>query len=241
MSASTAQAAPLPGQGTWELTLKARDIDGYAVALDDHRAAFFYDATLDVTWLADWNASAGTPYDDAGLFDETTNDGLLSVENARQWAAKLPYFGGDWRLPAITGPLDLRLSFIGGTDHGYNVRINSSELAHMWYVTLGNRVYTDPLGLTYPIGWGHSNSAYFRNIMPRSYRVEVIPDQEVLFEFSMSDGGQGFTPRGVTLPVVALRDGDVLVVPEPEHYLLYLVGTTMVLLAARRRGSSRQI
>lgn len=34
-------AAPVTGQGTWETTLKARDIDGNAVALSSASAAFF--------------------------------------------------------------------------------------------------------------------------------------------------------------------------------------------------------
>lgn len=53
-AAATAHAA-LAGQGTWETTLQARDIGGNAVALSDTRAAFFYDITLNVTWLASMN------------------------------------------------------------------------------------------------------------------------------------------------------------------------------------------
>ena len=57
-TAATAHAAPVTGQGTWETTLQARDISGNAVALGDTNAAFFYDTTLNVTWLANMNRTA---------------------------------------------------------------------------------------------------------------------------------------------------------------------------------------
>ena len=37
--------AGVPGQGTWETTLKARDLDG------DHVTDAFYDTELNITWL----------------------------------------------------------------------------------------------------------------------------------------------------------------------------------------------
>ena len=55
---SAAHAVPVPGQGTWETTLQARDIDG------DGTVDAWYDTALDLTWLADANAGAGTAFDD---------------------------------------------------------------------------------------------------------------------------------------------------------------------------------
>ena len=77
------QAAPVPGQGTWETTLKARDIQFNAVTLDDPGAAFFYDQTLDITWLRNWNIK-----------------GAMTWNQAVAWVDNLFVGGlGDWRLP----------------------------------------------------------------------------------------------------------------------------------------------
>ena len=46
--ANSAWAAPIIGQGTWETTLQARDLDG-----DLTTTEAFYDTTLNITWLAD--------------------------------------------------------------------------------------------------------------------------------------------------------------------------------------------
>lgn len=51
-SVSTHAAGPVAGQSTWEITRKARDAAGQAVALDSASAEFFYDTTTNVTWLA---------------------------------------------------------------------------------------------------------------------------------------------------------------------------------------------
>lgn len=80
------QAVPISGQGTWETTLKGRDIHGHAVALNDAKAAFFYDASLDITWLRDWNA----------------NDGPASWYYGTTWADELSIGGFEhWRLPTV--------------------------------------------------------------------------------------------------------------------------------------------
>jgi hypothetical protein len=49
--AGVAQAAGVPGQGTWETTLQPRDLNG------DKVAAAFYDTDLKLTWLRDANVN----------------------------------------------------------------------------------------------------------------------------------------------------------------------------------------
>jgi hypothetical protein len=41
----------VPGQGTWQTTLQARDLDG------DGQIDAFYDTVLNITWLRDANAN----------------------------------------------------------------------------------------------------------------------------------------------------------------------------------------
>ena len=61
-SLAPAQAAAVPGQGTWETTLKARDING------DHVIDAYYDTALNITWLANWNANGRRVWDDANAW-----------------------------------------------------------------------------------------------------------------------------------------------------------------------------
>jgi len=112
----------IAGQGTWETTLKPRDING------DGFVDAYYDMTLHITWLADADAAAGTPYDtstaDADGFI-TAADGLLYGEDARAWASSLNVHGvTGWRLPE--------------TDEIPPTPPQSSEMASMYYQTLGN-------------------------------------------------------------------------------------------------------
>lgn len=130
------QAVPVPGQGTWETTLKARDIQLKAVALDDPSAAFFYDQTLDITWLRNWNVG-----------------GAMTWNQAVAWVDNLFVGGlGDWRLPKHSplrwpGTPDVYVNS-GSTDFG-TARTgvgwgSTSELGHMYYVTLANKGYCVP-------------------------------------------------------------------------------------------------
>ena len=46
---AVAQALPVLGQGTWETTLQARDLNGDSVT------DAYYDTSLNITWLANAN------------------------------------------------------------------------------------------------------------------------------------------------------------------------------------------
>jgi len=53
----------------------------------------YCDTVLDITWLADANAIAGTPFDDlyviAGLTISTPTDGMTTWDSAEGWIASL--------------------------------------------------------------------------------------------------------------------------------------------------------
>ncbi|MBC7942190.1 MAG: hypothetical protein H7Z19_20955 [Chitinophagaceae bacterium] len=115
---AAALAGPVAGQGTWETKLHARDVDG------NGSTDAFYDSALNVTWMADWNGP-----------------GLIGFEDALDWAANLNVAGlGGWRLPGMTdtGAPGCVSGLDHGTDCGFNSDTSISELAHMFYVTLGN-------------------------------------------------------------------------------------------------------
>ena len=82
-----AHAAPRPGQGSWQDTLQARDLDGNF----GNGAEAYFDTALNITWLADVNAIAGTVYDtvDPTRLTESRHDGLVSALDAVLWTRHL--------------------------------------------------------------------------------------------------------------------------------------------------------
>ena len=70
----SAHAVGISGQGTWETTLQARDLDGNLTT-----AEAYYDTALEITWLADANYAGTT----------------MAWGTANSWAVNLnPYDSG---------------------------------------------------------------------------------------------------------------------------------------------------
>jgi hypothetical protein len=151
--AGTIHAAGVAGQGTWETTLQARDLDG------DGETDAYYDTVLNVTWLRNANVN-----------------GIQFWDEAKAWAKSLRHGGyRDWRLPMMvdTGALGCDWAY-GGTDCGYNVqtlrgRRTFSEMEHLIRVTLGNVAYCGRSGVCEQPGWGLGNTGNFQNLMPYFY------------------------------------------------------------------------
>lgn len=242
----------------------AMGLSGVAhAALHDRGGGLIYDDVLDITWLADANYAHTSGYSltlpsaywEAGY----DSGGAMYGGQAAAWAEQLVYGGyDDWRLPTnnpvhdiaydlgynLTHSYNYAPSFDGSTDVGYNITSPKSEMAYMYYVNLGNpgsftmageftgcqqgyvscRVNTGPfinLGSTY---WSGT----------RTYRYYGDPDA---FTFSMGDGYQGTHDTGYPVASAwAVRDGDVVAVPEPETYAMFLAGCGLVGFAARRRA-----
>ena len=220
------QAAPVSGQGTWETTLKARDINGNAVALDSVSAAFFYDSTLNVTWLANMN-----------------QNGPMNWYEATAWATALDTGGfTDWRLPTIidSGTPGCTAWTNSGGDCGYNVQteVNGaySELAHLYYVTLGNLAYTDPNGNAGQPGWGLTNTAHFQDMQANGYWSRNLY-QVSAWRFNISEGSQSTDSVGQQgMSAVAVRSGDIAApVPEPATIALAAVALLGITATRRRR------
>ncbi len=134
-------AAPVGGQGTWEISLLPRNLDGNASTIEA-----YYDTVLNVTWLANANAGAGSSFDDGF----SASDAQMTWSNAMAWAASLDINGIDeWRLPTLSpidgATFDTNFSNNASTDFGYAdgtgwIDTNGnpvSALGHMFYVNLG--------------------------------------------------------------------------------------------------------
>ena len=158
-------------------SLVGRAIDGSAVDSFAPSAVFLYDTVLDITWLRDANYAKTSGAD---------GDGLLNWASAVSWAGGLSDGAwSDWRLPTVTDTGALGCYWVysapdagTGTDCGWNVQTKSgnptqyepgqtvySEMAHLWYVTLGNTaIVSDVYGNVIRNGSGLSNVGAFLNL-----------------------------------------------------------------------------
>jgi len=216
----TAAAGPVTGQGTWQSTLQARDIN------TDGTVDAYYDTALNITWLADANL------------------GWLVWSDAQAAVAGLDVYGvTGWRLPdakPVNGTtFNTSFSYDGSTDYGYNA--TSSELAHMFYVTLGNKGYHDTAGNSQS-GWGMVNTADFLDVQGDNYwsGTEYASGPDAAWYFGAWNGRQGDDLKRYELYTWAVRDGDVAAanaVPEPGSTLL--AGAALAALGLTRRRRTR--
>lgn len=234
VAASVAVAGPVAGQGTWEATLQARDLDRDGVV------DAYYDTTLNISWLASANVA-----------------GPLDFNSAVAWATGLDVAGvTGWHLPTIHidscaegyGPT----FWNGGGTCGYNVQAATSDMASMNLVTLGNPSYSGFTD-TYGNGPGVSgnlleNSGPFNNLealgywFSRDYSIDPytgLPSASEAWRYSFHAGRQDSLDKSATLFAWAVHDGDVgqtvAAIPEPQTYALMLVGLAVLAPLARRR------
>lgn len=217
-----AQAAPISGQGTWETTLQGRDLDGDLATFEA-----YYDTVLDITWLANVN-HAGT---------------VMTWANANAWASSLnPYGSGitGWRLPTTTdtGTSGCNFSPTGGTDCGFNVDTASSEMAHMFFSTLGNLSYYSTSGVGNQPGWGLTNTGPFSNLGPglNWSAMEYAPSTSNAWYFDFGYGSQDFIPKTYNLYAWAVHAGDVGASAVPVPAAVWLLGSGIIGLIGMVRG-----
>ena len=151
------RAIEVSDQGTWKTTLQARDLDGNTSTTEA-----YYDTDLNITWLAD--ANYAQTLGDA--------DGLVSWIGAIYEAPNLNINNiTGWRLPTAGGTPQIGCVDFGytGTACGYNVDTSTSEMAHMFYITLGNKAYYDTSGVWPQEGWGLTNTGPFTNLQSNLY------------------------------------------------------------------------
>jgi len=186
----------VPEQGTWQRTLEPRDLNG------NGKVDAYYDTELDITWLRDANAN-----------------GVMNWNSANEWATGLNVHGvTGWRLPTMIDDDALLHEFAyGGTDCGYNLRTKSgdtvySEMAHLFYVTLGNHGFYDATGAPQkPKLVGATNSGPFRHMQAFMCWVgrAYAPWTGFAWFFGNDFGFQCFADQHYELFAMAVHPGDV--------------------------------
>lgn len=212
-------------------------------ALHDRGGGLIYDDVLDVTWLQDANYAKTSGYD---------ADGLMNWSDAKTWAAGLSFSDGlrtydDWRLPKVNPVNGVSINYSyaadGSTDFGFNITSQSSEMAYMYYANLSNPGGNTTTGVVsgcYVQGSSNclDNVGPFGNLQAFTYWSGSGLDTTYAFTFVMTNGYQLAYNKTVNRYAWAVRDGDVAVVPEPENYLMFLVGLGMIASIAGRAVTS---
>mgnify|MGYP001003726821 CR=1 FL=1 len=139
-------------------------------------------------------------------------NGPMDWNSAVAWANGLIFAGfSDWRLPTL-----------GPTDNCVGVSCAGGEMGHLWYVELGN----SPGAMT--------NTGDFQNLLPSIYwYAGGVWNPGSAWAFNMSFGNQGTAPATDAWYAMAVRDGDVPSIPEPETHALMLAGLGLLALARR--------
>ena len=199
----------------------------------------YYDPAMNITWLQNTNAGAGSAFDD-GRFG---NDGRMTWNGAQAWAASLSYSapgaGSGWRMPKIdnTGGLSCVFSMTGNTACGQNVITtpgarNYSEMAHMFQVTLGNAPAFNSSGGLNPGPWLRSSGPFtplqegynvvwygspscnsdLRNCRDDAYwtnQTDTSSGGASAWKFLMGEGEQIGDAKNLEFFAWAVHDGDV--------------------------------
>lgn len=226
----------------------------------------YYDTVLEVTWAADANLAAtesfGVPR--ATMFPDFPGTGFIGSNGNMNWptanmwiaaANTASYLGrSDWRLPTITpvdgSALTYVLSADGSSDVGWNIGApgsaypgsTASELAHLYYQTLGNIGARDLAGNE--IGgacfespaYCLTNTGPFLNLTRNEYWTGELyaPAPINAWQFEFYQGLQrGRHYEAYYIGALAVRNGDIAVVPAPGA--AWLFGTGLAALGWPRR------
>ena len=244
---SAANATSISGQGTWETTLQGRDLDGNLAT-----AEAYYDTMLNITWM------------------KSTANGGGDWATVNVWAAGLNPYGSNitgWRLPdtnPVNGTtLNFTNAYDGSADLGVNISApgtiyagsTGSEMAHMYYNTLGNKSYCDPATSTVSScsgpqpNWGLTNTGPFSNVMPIGYwsATEATPSTSYAYVFGFSSGLQTTGNETIGYGAWAVHSGDVGVavatstVPVPATVWLFGSGLTGLFGVAQNMRRGRKL
>ncbi|MBI4693594.1 MAG: DUF1566 domain-containing protein [Gammaproteobacteria bacterium] len=182
----------------------------------------YYDTVIDVTWLGNANLAAEQTFGVAGIVSlpgaitGKGADGTMSWDVANQWVARMNavrYLGSNqWRLPTMidTGAPGCDFSN-AGTDCGWNVQTTEngivySEMASLYYDTLGNAASVSPSGAY--LFSANLNIGPFSNFSPNWYWLGLQYSPGVAWSFAFYIGEQDGNAKMELLNVEPVVSGD---------------------------------
>jgi len=212
--------------------------------LFDRGGGLIYDNVQNITWLADANYAKTSGFD---------GDGAMSWQDATAWAEGLVYQDtvrnvsyDNWRLPSIHDLGSPGCNFgSSGTDCGYNVATQSSEIAHLFYISLGNKAFVDSNGQA-QADYGliddpnnPNDESLFANFQDSFYWLADSHANSTsdAWRFKLTNGLQDYGSKSFLLYSLAVRDGDVAAVPLPGA--AWLFGASLLGWMVNRRHHSR--
>jgi hypothetical protein len=82
-----------------------------------------------------------------------------------------------------------------------------------------------------------TNTGEFQNLQSSVYwsGTEVSPGSQIAYYFQTTNGVQYYGPAYINAFAMAVRDGDIAPIPEPETHALMLAGLAGLALATRRQ------
>jgi hypothetical protein len=198
---------------------------------DDYQA--YYDTVLDITWLAHANFPTEETFGVEPINGpETSNPGAVTFLGANQYISGMNdacHLGfSNWRLPVVA-PINGSAFVLdeivndGSKDRGYNVSApgtafagsTASELAHLYYNTLGNVASVDTTGaerscaIDAPL-FCLTNAEPFTDVMPFTYWIGTPfdPNPSGAWAFWYGTGIQNAFGQQLGSHVWPVLDGD---------------------------------
>ncbi len=186
----------------------------------------YYDTEQNLLWLANVNLPKTESF---GIGNPGGSDGTgrMRFDTALGWIAAMNsanHLGfNDWRLPIVTDTGSLGCSFsYSGSDCGYNLDPDSSEIAHMYFSTLRNVSTADETSRSrseHP-RYRNPDMRPFMNADVQTGHYWATPDRRVTFndqrtwQFNLRLGDQRETDVNNLGFIWPVRTGDVTV-PSP--------------------------
>jgi hypothetical protein len=258
----TAAAASAHAAGDWQTTLQARDINGdgtvdayYDTSLNVTWLAIVNAGagsegdlvrTNDTKPYVSTDPSSPTrygvavPYQYLGPSGSTSTryaygDGLMTLYAGNTWASSLNVYGvTGWRLPSVTD-VGSAGCVQGEADCGANPDVSKSELAHLYYVTLGNQAAGPNDTIEPNLGPFRRNPLSLD--ITATLRSRLFLLNNPAFAFNTLNGYQIASAANAELSAWAVRSGDVPSVPEGGTFGLMALG--LLALSQVRRLRSR--
>ena len=199
----------------------------------------YYDTATNLTWVADADLALTSGYDADGLMTWSQSVGWIASLNAQN--AGFGYLGtNDWRLPRVTDTgtpgCDETADEYTNTECGWNVNPATSEMAWMYFITLGTSPLWDtsgaPTGCAGAPNYCLTNTGPFSNLTPSYYWASTEYYESSMWFFNFAYGSQGKF-NIIPFRSWAMRTGDLSPVPVPGA--VWLFGGALTLLGAVRR------